>query len=154
MKFGLRTKIGRVTDACGFQIGFSSLGDGAGIAVVAVAGGRIGRVTRHDKRAFFAERIQTGAVRISDKNHVACLNPLPTVHRRAVKRLTFFKPVFINSAGRDAHVHLFALDIREAKIDKFDIVVLNHLQDVFNVGHFLGSFCSNRWILATKNGSL
>ena len=36
---------------------------------------------------------------------------------------------------------LLTFHVRKAKIDEFNIIVLNHLQDFINAGHLRGSFC-------------
>ena len=80
-KFGFRAKKGGIAQAGGLQVGFSTLGDGARVAVVAAAIGGIDYVTGQDQRGFVVEGVDVGRVGVRHHDHVGGLHPLPAGNR-------------------------------------------------------------------------
>ena len=128
-KFGLGAEIGRVAHAAGFQIGFGSAGDGARVAVVALAAGRVDHVAGEHQGGIVVEGVDEGGGRIGAQLHIGGLDALPAADRRAVESLAVFKPFFRvvqHHGGGHGEMVLFAFGVGESQINETDIVFFNH----------------------------
>jgi hypothetical protein len=134
-EFWLRTEVGGVAQARGFQVGFSALGDGAWIAVIALAVRRFNHVALHEQGGFFHERIDVRGVWIRQQNHVGCFNTLPAGDRGTVKRVTRFELVDVKVRHWHGNVLFFTTGISETEINEFHFVFLDHFQN------FCGCHC-------------
>ena len=136
-EFRLRAEIGSVADAGRFQIGFGAACDGARVAVVALAVGRIDDIAGKDNGGIVVERIDEGCRRIGTQLHIGSLNTFPTADGRTVKRLTVFEPFFgivEDDAGRYGKVVLLAFGIGKAQIYEAGFAFFNQFYSVFD-GH-------------------
>ena len=136
-KFGFRAEKCRIADAGRFQIGFGAFGDGARVAVVTLAIGRVNHIASQHKRGIVIKRVDKCGGRVWPQLHIRCLNAFPAANGGTVKSLSVFKPffgVFQHDTRWNGEVMLLAFGVGETQIDKTDIVVFNHLYNVFD-GH-------------------
>ena len=136
-EFRLGAEIGGVADTGRFQIGFGAACDGARVAVIALAVGRIDDIAGKDNGGIVVERIDEGRRRIGTQLHIGSLNTFPTTDGRTVKRLTVFEPFFgivENDAGGDGKVVLLAFSIGKAQIYEAGFAFFNQFYSVFD-GH-------------------
>jgi hypothetical protein len=129
-EFGFRAEVGGIAQAGGLQVGFSALGDGARIAVVALAVGRLDHVTLHEESGLFHERVDVGGVGVRDQQHVGGFDTLPAGDRRTVEGVTGFELIDVEMRNRHGNVLFLATGVSETEVDKLDFVVLHHLQNL------------------------
>ena len=129
-ELGFRTEEGCIAQAGRLQVGFAALGDGAGVAVVGLAVGRVQHVAAHEQRSLFVEGVDVRGVRIGHEQHVRSFNALPASDGRTIKGVAGAEFVFIKVRNRHGHVLLFAAGVREAEVNKFDFVLFHHFHDV------------------------
>jgi len=126
---------GGITDTGGLQVGFSAVGDGAGIAVVALAVGGVDHVAGQNQGGFFEERIDVGGVGIRQQQHVGSLNALPARDGGTVEGVAAFELVFVEGRHRHANVLFLALGVSKTEVDELDVVFLDDIQDVLRGRH-------------------
>lgn len=129
-EFRLRTEVSRIAEARALQVRFAALRERTRIALVALAVGRLDHVAGQHQRRFFIERVDERGVRIRHEQHVRRFDALPARDRRAVERMAVLELVFVKRRNRHRHVLFLAARIREAEIDKLDVLVLHELHDV------------------------
>ncbi|ABA50095.1 hypothetical protein BURPS1710b_2769 [Burkholderia pseudomallei 1710b] len=129
-EFRLRTEVRGVADARALQVGLGALRERARIALVALAVRRLDDIAGQHEGRLFVERVDEGRVRIRHEQHVRRLDALPARDRRAVERVAAFELVLAEGRHRHRHVLLLAARVREAEIDKLDVLVLRELHDV------------------------
>ncbi len=136
-EFRFRTEESLITDPGGLQIRFGALCERARIAGIALAGVGFSDVAGQNQRVLFAERIHVSRVGVGHQDHVAGFNASPAGHRGAVKGLTVFEGFFRELMSGNGNVLFTAAGIGQAVIDKLNIVVFDHLQNVRGGRHIL-----------------
>ena len=135
-KLWLRTEIGHITQACGLEIRFRALGDGAGIALVGLAVCGFDHVADQDQGWLFDERINEGAACVRAQQHVGGFDAFPACNGGTIESLAFVKLIFAELGNRDGDVLPLATGIGEAEVNKLDFVVFHHLHHVCDgLGH-------------------
>jgi hypothetical protein len=135
-EFGLGADIDGVADTGGLEIGLSTLRSRARIAAVKLAGARLDDVAEGDHHRSRREGIHIDGVQIRLEDHVALVDRLPALDRGAVEHQAVVECILIDHARTHRQVLPLALRVGEAKIDPFDLLVLDHAQNLASiVGH-------------------
>ena len=135
-EFRLRTEIGGIANARGFEVGFSALSDRTGIAVIGLAVAWLDHIAAQKERGFFKEWVDIGGIGIGHELHVRGFNAFPSCDGRAVKGVAGDKFVFVKMRNRHGNVLLFTTGVGEAEINKLDFVFFHHLHHVCDgLGH-------------------
>ncbi|EAT07975.1 hypothetical protein SKA58_08424 [Sphingomonas sp. SKA58] len=135
-EFGFRPDIDRVAEPGRLDEGFRALGGRTRIAAVQLTGVRLDNVAENDQHGRRAERVDIDSVQVGLEDHVRFVDRLPTLDRRTVEHQAVGQFILAKHARHHGQVLPLALGIGEADIDPFDLLFLDHLQDVFwRVGH-------------------
>ncbi len=113
-ELGLGAEIGSVSDAGGFQIGFRTLGDRAGITLVTFHCGGLEDVTADVDHGFIGEGVDDRRVRVRHEDHVRFIDTFPAGDGRAVEHLAFGEHVFIDLADGQGNMLFLAAGIGKA----------------------------------------
>ncbi len=126
--FGTEQRV--VGDAGRLQIGFGALAERAGIALVALHGGRLDHVAADVDRRLFEEGIEDRRARVERQDHVGLVDALPARDRGAVEHLAVAEQLFVDEPRRDRHVLLFAARVREAQVRELDLFFFYKFDDI------------------------
>src|SRR5690606_5202648 len=98
---------------------------------------------------FFTEGIDTRRAGFRHEHHIGGLNAFPAGDGRTVEHDPGLEALFIDSVSRYGEVVFFAKRIGKTEINESDLVVGNHLENIFGGGH-KGSWTScaegTRWL--------
>jgi len=130
----LRAEEGLLGDAGGLQVGLGALGDAARAAAIRLHGGRVEDVAADDQGRVGVERIDVGAGRVREQDHVRFVDAFPAGDRAAIEHLAFFKQRRLHDAHREGDVLFDTAHVDETQVDELDLVVLDQLLNVFH-GH-------------------
>ena len=100
----LGAHVGRVRDARLVEIRLRPLGDAARVAVVLLAGERVGDLADDRERRRLGERIEDRARRVGHQQHVRLRDPLPAADRGAVEPEPLVEGRLVERAQRQRHV--------------------------------------------------
>jgi len=134
-EFRFRPEVGGVADAGALEISLGALGDGARVAVVALAVGRFDDVAGQHQRGFVVERVDEGGFRVGEQNHVGGLNAFPARDRRAVEHVAVLENFFLEGDDGHADVLFLATGVGETVVDEANLVFLDQLRDVLRGSH-------------------
>ena len=131
-EFGFGSEVSGIAQAGSLQVGFSALGNGAGIAVIGLAITGFDHIALQNQSGLFEEGIDIGSVGIGNQLHVRSFDTLPARHGRTVKSMARGELVFVEMRHGHGHVLLLAAGIGKAQVNELDLVVLHHLHHVCN----------------------
>lgn len=129
-EFGLGAEVGDVADAGGLEIGLGAAADGARVAVIALAVGRLDDVAGQHQGGFVEEGVHEGGIRVGLEQHVGSLDALPAGDGRTVEGMAVLEPLLGDDAGGNGHVLFLALGVGKAQVNELGFVVLDHFQNV------------------------
>ncbi|EAP77703.1 hypothetical protein ISM_05400 [Roseovarius nubinhibens ISM] len=129
-KLRLGAHVGHVADARGLEIGFGLFGGAARVALIGFAGVGLDHRAMHAEGFLGIEGIDIGAVGVDHQLHVGGFDAFPASDRRAVEHKAFLEEVFVHLVGHQRHVLKLAARVGETNVDIFDVLVLDHLEQV------------------------
>ncbi len=84
-----------------------------------------GKTATFMPKPIVGEGIENGGVGLRHQDHVRLVDALPAGNRRAVEHLAVLEQIVVDGVGRHGHVLFFAFRVRETKIDKLDLFLLD-----------------------------
>ena len=133
-EFGFRADIDGVAHAAVFHEGFGALGGGTRIACIKLAARRLHDVAEQDHHGRGGEGIHIDRVQIGTQDHVALVDRLPALDGAAIEHQAVFEFILTQHFGAHGEMLPFALRIGKAKINPFDLLILDTFQDVLSGG--------------------
>jgi len=130
-EFGFGAEEGRVPDARGREVFLGALGDGAGIALVALHGGGLHDVAAHDNRGVIGEGVDDRRAVIRHEDHVGLVDAFPASDGRAIEHFAILEEIFVDFAHGEGYVLLLTTAIGEAQVHPFHIIFFNQLEGLF-----------------------
>src|SRR5690606_3318415 len=127
-ELGLGAEERGIPKAGGFQVLLGALGDGAGVAVVALHGGGIDDVAPQDDGGLVKEGVDDGGVIVGHQDHVRLIDALPAGDGGAVEHLAGGEEVLVHIARGDGDVVLLALGVGEAQVHPAGLVIFDQRQ--------------------------
>ena len=137
----LRTEEGHVGQAGACQMIQCPLSQGAGAALVGLAGAWFLNRADHAQGFVPVEGVHPGRVGVRHHGHVGGLDAFPTTDGGAVKSKSLSEGFFLQQIGADGEVLPLAVQVSEFEVDQFDAFVLDLAQDV------LGGFRHKKGLL-------
>ena len=125
-------------DAGRGEVGLGLLGDRARVAAVGLTGAGLVHVAEDDERALRREGIEHGSRAIRHQHHVALVDRLPAGDRGAVEHDAARKEILADGADMVRQVLPLAARIGEAEVDVLDVVLLNQVEELRDIGHLDG----------------
>jgi len=113
-----------------YEVRLRALGDGARVALVALAGRRLDHVAREHDGGLVVERVHARGIGIGHEQHVGGLDALPSGDRRAVECVAVLELVLAERLHRHRNVLLLALGVGKAQVHEADLVLLDGLEYV------------------------
>ena len=115
------------------EVRLGALGGGAGVAAIGLSGAGLENVTEQNQLFLGGKRIHDRAGAVGEQRHVGLIDVFPAGDRRAVEHDAVGQHVLVHCSDGLGSVLPFPAGIGEPEIDVFHVVVLNHLEDFFNV---------------------
>ena len=129
-KFRFRAEIGGITDAGGGEISLGAFGKRAGIALIALAGGRFDNIAAEDHGGLFEKRVHDRGRGIGHEDHVGFVDTFPARDRRPIKHLTDLKNLGVYRTDRVGDMLFLTARIGKPQVNELDLLVFYHFHDV------------------------